>query len=100
MQNGACLSCYGGYALNAATGQCAVSSQDSNCKETRPDGSCASCSNRFYIGANGKCTAVNPLCRDYNRNNGACTICYNGYRVSGNTCVPGSSGDINCKSLS
>lgn len=43
---------------------------------------------------------VNPLCKDYNVNNGACTQCYPGYTISGNTCIVGSSADPNCKKSS
>lgn len=97
MQNGACLSCFPGYAVNANTGNCVVSSMDSNCKEFRPDGSCNKCAVKFYLNQNGKCAVVNPLCKDYNPNSGACTLCYPGYAVSGNTCIVGSNADPNCK---
>lgn len=40
---------------------------------------------------------ANPLCKKFNPNNGDCTDCYQGYLVSGSTCIVGNNIDPNCK---
>lgn len=99
ISSGACTSCYPGYSLNQMNGNCEVSIKDPNCRSFNADGTCSSCSSRYYVNPNGKCGSVNPLCKDYNPLSGACTVCYPGYGLSGNSCVQGLSQDPNCKTF-
>ena len=41
---------------------------------------------RHYL-QNGRCTPVNPLCRDFDQNTGACLSCYPGYAVNNGLCA-------------
>jgi hypothetical protein len=99
--NGACLSCYPGYALQGTS--CAVGAAaaiDVNCAQF--NGSiCVRCSNNYYLNSQGVCTQNNPLCRT-SSNTGACLSCYPGYVIQGLTCVISTSqtsnADPNCKS--
>ena len=97
--NGDCTSCYPGYQLNPANGNCEVFFRDPNCQDFSPNGNCLKCVIKYYISSNGKCIPVNPLCKDYNPNNGACTSCYPGYVVKNGGCEVGSAIDPNCKNL-
>jgi hypothetical protein len=58
-----------------------TSSKDPNCLKTESN-KCIQCSNRFFLSPDGLCVPVNPLCDNYNQN-GGCTSCYKGYKVSG-----------------
>jgi proprotein convertase subtilisin/kexin type 5 len=96
--NGACTGCYPGYALNTNNGNCEVSFKDPNCKDFKPDNTCRQCSSRYYVNSNGKCSPANPLCKDFNQNNGLCTTCYPGYGLTDQgQCQAGVSQDNNCK---
>lgn len=48
----------------------------------------------------GICASANPLCRDYDRNSGKCTICYPGYGLKDGQCVVGLAIDQYCKTFS
>lgn len=72
-------------------------SSDLNCRQFSGS-QCRSCSSRFYVGAEGRCLAVNPLCRDHNPA-GECTSCYQGYAVQMGRCIVAQSGDPNCRKL-
>lgn len=101
--NGACTSCYKGYALQY--GQCvriADSPADALCAKWN-DGICIQCSKTAYF-RNGACIQSNPQCRTFDSSNGWCTACYNGYVLSGGNCVvaptpsqPPANIDIYCK---
>ena len=61
---------------------------------------CVECSTRYYLDSNAICQPVNPNCKDYNKNTGACTSCYPGFGLLEDTCLPGFGGannfDPNC----
>ena len=70
---GFCLSCYPGYYL--LNGACATGldpNLDINCRIRGTNGLCIHCYSNYYIASNSTCTMVNPLCRTFNRSNGAC----------------------------
>ncbi len=69
--------------------------RDPNCKDYS-NGKCNVCSNRYYIGSDGKCVPVNAYCQDYNAV-GACTSCYKGFSLNGGSCVPSTQDDPYCK---
>jgi hypothetical protein len=48
---------------------------------------CTECSNGFYFSKNGVCCEVPTLCSQFNRAEGICTACYQGYSVVNNCCV-------------
>ena len=60
---------------------------------------CTDCYDRFYLDSN-TCREVNPLCKGYNSSNGACTSCYVGYIVEGQSCVIATNTDIYCRTYS
>lgn len=62
-----------------ASGSNAMRGSDGNCREYFA-GKCSKCSSRYYVGVEGRCVPVNPLCKDSN-SVGECTACYPGYRV-------------------
>ncbi len=94
-QNGACTNCYPGYGISGVT--CVQGlAQDTNCK--RVEGSaCKECVNGFYVAPDGKCKQVSPLCKSFDKSNGNCLTCYNGYEVVNGACVIAKSQDPNCK---
>lgn len=51
------------------------------CKQYNTAGSCVACSNRFYKDAEGICQPVNPNCKTYKNENGACTSCFDGFAI-------------------
>ena len=69
---------------------------DVNC-QTLNGNLCTQCYTGYYVGKNGNCLQINPLCRTVNQANGACTSCYSGYEINGGNCVPAVSKDKNCK---
>ena len=61
-----------------------IDNRDPNCREYI-NGVCNACSTRHFVGQDGKCIPVNPLCRTHN-NQGQCVTCYEGYSLIGATC--------------
>ena len=60
---------------------------DLNCAQWDWDNQvCLKCATDSYFNTNGRCTKKDVLCREVNQN-GVCTSCYKGYRLSGATCV-------------
>ena len=57
------------------------------CKKINPDGSCDTCSDRYYKDSEGICQPVSTSCRTYNAKNGDCTGCYGGYILVNVVCV-------------
>ena len=51
------------------------------CRQFDSAGSCTFCSDRFYKDKEGICQPVNNNCKTYNRENGACTSCYDGFSI-------------------
>jgi len=86
--NGNCLSCYGGYVLNA--GVCSKSTvttpSDLGCKTwNSAQNVCLECSQRYFF--NGTvCVPVSDLCSTWNSNSGRCTQCYAGYTLNNGAC--------------
>ena len=99
--NGACLSCYQGFSLEGT--KCVESEQqevsDPNCREFLTPDICSICSDRYFIGANGLCAEVNPLCRTYEPVNGQCLTCFSGFALSLGGCIESRENvtDSNCK---
>lgn len=69
---------------------------DVNC-QSFTNNICTQCYGGYFIGKNGNCLQVNPLCRTINPGSGACTSCYPGYEVSNSNCIPAVTKDKNCK---
>jgi len=51
------------------------------CRQFNNAGNCVACSTRFFKDTEGICQPVNPNCRTYNEENGACTSCYDGFSI-------------------
>ena len=69
------------------SGRCVIASvKDANCKKY--SGSvCSECYKGYYFHSYDQiCKRINPLCKTYNSNNGACTSCYPGYSQVGFGC--------------
>jgi len=85
-----CGACYDGYTLY--NGQCLVSTElpsqnsDPYCIKTQAT-ACITCASGYYLGQNGICAGINPLCKTSDLTNGACLDCYPGYVISANTCI-------------
>jgi hypothetical protein len=85
-----CSSCYDGYTLSS--GQCIIPAQvqssnnDPYCIKVQGS-NCLTCANGYYLPSNGTCTSLNPLCKSSDMTTGACTLCYNGFIISGSTCA-------------
>lgn len=47
------------------------------------------CANGYFLPSNGTCTPLNPLCKSSDMATGYCTLCYQGFTLSGPTCVQG-----------
>ncbi len=48
---------------------------------------CVNCSDGYFIGSTGLCTQVDPYCKSYNKTNGACLSCYDGFTLTGTKCL-------------
>jgi hypothetical protein len=48
---------------------------------------CTECSQGYYFNKNGVCCEAPPLCSQFNRAEGICLSCYQGYTVVDNCCV-------------
>lgn len=95
---GACTTCYPGYGLTP-TGQCQPGlTQDPNCKSFQGS-TCRECVSGFYFSTDRKCRQASPLCKTFDPSNGNCLTCYNGYEISGATCIVAVSSDPNCKKV-
>jgi proprotein convertase subtilisin/kexin type 5 len=89
--NGQCLTCYVGYSVQA--GQCLLvpsapdneAPSDILCAQWKGK-TCVKCSESSYFNG-GLCTQVNPLCKTFDNNNGACLSCYSGYILLNSDCV-------------
>lgn len=58
---------------------------DPNCNKCAPNSNqCILCAVNYYL-SNGICRQVNPLCKTYNRDNGNCLSCYQGYTLNTTT---------------
>lgn len=88
--NASCVTCYEGY--TERNGECLISSQVPDANNDpyciKADGQrCVECAQGYYMDSDGVCQQLNPLCRNSDMTNGACLSCYEGYEVSGVTCV-------------
>lgn len=45
----------------------------------------------------GKCTQASPLCKTFDKKNGNCLSCYNGYTILNGVCIISQTQDLNCK---
>lgn len=64
------------------------------------DGVCVECSENFYFNDRGVCCEVKPQCRIFNREEGVCVACYQGYIITDGVCEVldlGSSDQLGCK---
>ena len=99
--NGQCTGCYQGYTLSG--GACLLGGNNNGgnnnnnggnnnnngaggCAQTDSSGFCMLCADRYYQ-YNGYCRPVSVQCCTYNRANGQCTTCYDGYSLLGGSCV-------------
>ena len=55
------------------------------CK-TWDEGVCVECSDHFYFNSNGVCCEVKPQCKLFNREEGMCVACYQGYHIVNGVC--------------
>jgi hypothetical protein len=82
MNGGACTSCPVGWAISGTTCAVAPTPVPNPFCLTYSGTTCNNCSNRYYIGANGICTAASPSCNTYDMNTGFCTSCYTGRNLN------------------
>ena len=101
--NGVCTSCYPGFEVSAFGG-CIKSEAleiDPNCKTFRND-VCTECAKGAIFNPFGACVIVNPSCKTYNEETGACTSCFAGFEVTpSGGCAKSEApeGDPNCKTF-
>ena len=85
-----------GYILDPINQSC-LPNIDKNCLITSSDG-CQTCVNRMYYDSTvSKCVAVDANCKEYNKENGTCLRCYEGYEPNNLQCVISKPEDPNCK---
>ena len=59
------------------------------CRAYEADGTtCKTCSTRFWKDGEGICQPVSDACKDYNKDTGACTACYEGDFLVERVCIP------------
>lgn len=87
----------GGSQFNGGSQSTGGQSSDPNCLQYN-NNMCQKCSQRFYVGTEGRCVPVNPLCQDSNER-GQCTSCYRGYMLNNGQCIIAIQRDPNCKQL-
>ena len=80
-----CLGCKQNFQFGSK-GECIPEVTDPNCKEFQY-GQCKKCSDKYYFNKFWKCVKVSTLCKEYDPNNGRCTLCYPGYLVQKGNCV-------------
>lgn len=91
MANGDCETCWPGFSL--VQGDCVVGEQATTASTKSGvvdvycikivNGVCNECSNGYYYHKNDQiCKQADPLCKDYNKDNGDCTDCYRGYSLN------------------
>ena len=87
-KTGGCLSCYPGFGLieDTCLPGIVTNAFDPNCNSFKGN-DCIKCSKGYFLNSNAKCQAVNPACKTYDINNGACTSCFSGYEVALGGCV-------------
>lgn len=69
------------------------------CK-TWEEGVCTECSENYYFNKNGICCEVKPQCQLFDREQGLCVACYQGYHIVDGVCQVtdlGESGELGCK---
>lgn len=83
-----CKGCYPGYSLIGK--KCVLNKVDedkkiANCAKYDGHGSCIECFDRFYLWKEGRgeCRDVSFFCKGYDKNTGACTTCYTGFKLIG-----------------
>lgn len=58
---------------------------------------CTECSQGFIFNSLKLCVLINPLCKTFDKQTGACTSCYTGYVVKDTNCVVDTSlNESNC----
>jgi hypothetical protein len=88
-----CTACYDGYSL--VNGSCVMNNPPPQQVQAFTDqfcnhyinGTCTSCSNRYYLAPSGFCMQVDPFCNNYT-SNGSCQLCYKGYAILNGSCIP------------
>ena len=102
--NGACKTCYPGYAVTEFGG-CAKSKApegDPNCKTFDSQGVCKECSKGAVFNPFNVCIIVDPSCFTHDPSDAKCTACYPGYELtSTRSCVKSTApqGDPNCRTF-
>jgi len=83
---GFCLTCVSGY--SQVNGSClSWISLNPQCINFNKYGNCIRCGAGYFIGSKYMCTAVNPLCNNYNMYTGNCNTCIVGYSMSNGNCL-------------
>jgi hypothetical protein len=87
---GGCLSCYSGFGLIEDTCLPGIVSNsfDPNCN-TFNGSLCLKCSSGFFLNPSGKCQGVDPSCKSFDQNSGACLSCFAGYELTNGSCIVG-----------
>ena len=57
---------------------------------------CVECSVGYYFNKNGVCCEVPTLCKEFNRAEGLCITCYQGYEVCNSSCKLVAEPDTGC----
>lgn len=84
-ENGACTSCYDGFAIIEDVCLPKLESDDfaglSNCNQLGPNGTCKKCSSGYYFDSKRICQRIPDTCADFNIQLGQCMGCYQGYAL-------------------
>jgi hypothetical protein len=78
-----CISCTSGYTI--ISGICVSLASLSYACSSFNGSNCVGCLNGYYLNS-GICIQANPVCLTYDMTTGACTSCYNGLSIFGNSC--------------
>ena len=84
--SGKCLSCKEGYEYNKEESKCSICPSGTY-NEYRSKTSCKECNKREYSPKGSeRCFPVDTSCVTYNKTNGNCLSCYEGYELKNNKC--------------
>jgi hypothetical protein len=84
MSTGSCTSCFSGWAVWGTT--CSQTSSANPYCTAFTGMTCTNCVDRFYLGVNNICTAVNQACYAYSVTTGLCLNCQPGWKLANGLC--------------